>query len=200
MSGDFIEMMWRRTLFLGDVLKHGYNFIFTRRKDGGCLGAARQRRSSNVWRCKALVAVEAKETVATGGGELVFMDEVFADFDFDFETQKVGFVNFDTDVMWLRNPLSRLVLNETLDLQISTDKFNGNESSGDNLINTGFYMTRSNIIALFDSWYAKKDNSIGMKEQDVLQALMNEPVFTDLDLNVRFLNLPYIFRWILPRR
>ncbi|KAF7131584.1 hypothetical protein RHSIM_Rhsim09G0188000 [Rhododendron simsii] len=128
MSGDFIKMMWRRTLFLGDVLKRGYNFVFT-----------------------------------------------------------------DTDVMWLRNPFSRLVLNETLDLQISTDKFNGNESSGDNLINTGFYMIRSNnkTIALFDLWYAKKDNSTGMKEQDVLQALMKEPVFTSLDLNVRFLDLLY---------
>ena len=29
MSTDFIKMMWRRTLFLGDVLRHGYNFIFT---------------------------------------------------------------------------------------------------------------------------------------------------------------------------
>lgn len=29
MSDDFIKMMWRRTLLLGDVLKHGYNFIFT---------------------------------------------------------------------------------------------------------------------------------------------------------------------------
>jgi len=29
MSQDFINMMWRRTLFLLDVLKRGYNFIFT---------------------------------------------------------------------------------------------------------------------------------------------------------------------------
>ncbi|KAK8614776.1 hypothetical protein V6N13_068567 [Hibiscus sabdariffa] len=29
MSPDFIKMMWRRTLFLLDVLKRGYNFIFT---------------------------------------------------------------------------------------------------------------------------------------------------------------------------
>lgn len=29
MSDDFIQMMWRRTLFLGDVLKRRYNFIFT---------------------------------------------------------------------------------------------------------------------------------------------------------------------------
>lgn len=29
MSQDFIKMMWRRTLFLSDVLKRGFNFIFT---------------------------------------------------------------------------------------------------------------------------------------------------------------------------
>ena len=29
MSDDFIKMMWGRTLFLGDVLKRGYSFIFT---------------------------------------------------------------------------------------------------------------------------------------------------------------------------
>ena len=29
MSDNFIKMMWRRTLFLGDVLKRGYSFIFT---------------------------------------------------------------------------------------------------------------------------------------------------------------------------
>ncbi|KAH6767529.1 Nucleotide-diphospho-sugar transferase family protein, partial [Perilla frutescens var. hirtella] len=29
MSNEFIEMMWSRTYFLLDVLKRGYNFIFT---------------------------------------------------------------------------------------------------------------------------------------------------------------------------
>lgn len=29
MSDEFVEMMWRRTLFLLNVLKRGYNFIFT---------------------------------------------------------------------------------------------------------------------------------------------------------------------------
>ncbi|KAI8540234.1 hypothetical protein RHMOL_Rhmol09G0246600 [Rhododendron molle] len=128
MSDDFIKMMWRRTLFLGNVLKRGYNFIFT-----------------------------------------------------------------DTDVMWLRNPFSRLNLNETFDLQISTDKFNGKERSKANQINTGFYMIRSNnkTIALFNSWYARKDNSTGMKEQDVLQTLMKERAFRDLRLSVRFLDTLY---------
>ncbi|PSS33228.1 Nucleotide-diphospho-sugar transferase protein [Actinidia chinensis var. chinensis] len=128
MSDDFIKMMWRRTLFLGDVLKRGYNFIFT-----------------------------------------------------------------DTDVLWLRNPFSRLSPNETLDLQISTDLFNGNESSEANHINTGFYMIRSNTktIALFDAWYAKKDNSTGMKEQDVLETLMHDGAFRGLGLGVRFLDTRY---------
>ncbi|KAH7840009.1 hypothetical protein Vadar_011291 [Vaccinium darrowii] len=128
MSADFIKMMWRRTLFLGDVLKRGYNFIFT-----------------------------------------------------------------DTDVMWLRNPFSRLILNETFDLQISTDNFNGNESSKANPINTGFYMVRSNnkTIALFNTWYSRKDNFTGMKEQDVLQAIIREPMFTGLGVNVRFLDTLY---------
>ncbi|KAL7253627.1 hypothetical protein ACSBR1_008044 [Camellia fascicularis] len=125
MSDDFIKMMWRRTLFLGDVLKRGYNFIFT-----------------------------------------------------------------DTDVMWFRNPFLRLSPNETIDLQISTDKFNGNEWSQANKINTGFYMIRSNnkTIALFDAWYAKKDNSSGMTEQDVLVMLMHEGLFRGLGLRVKFLN------------
>ncbi|XP_074282627.1 uncharacterized protein At1g28695-like [Silene latifolia] len=29
MSSDFVKMMWRRTLFLTEVLERGYNFIFT---------------------------------------------------------------------------------------------------------------------------------------------------------------------------
>ena len=29
MSEDFIKMMWQRTRFLRDVLRRGYNFVFT---------------------------------------------------------------------------------------------------------------------------------------------------------------------------
>ncbi|XP_058207455.1 uncharacterized protein At1g28695-like [Rhododendron vialii] len=125
MSNDFIKMMWRRTLFLGDVLKHGYNFIYT-----------------------------------------------------------------DIDVLWFRNPFFILSSNEKIDFQISTDRFRGPKS---NRINTGFYMIRSNnkTIALFDNWYAKKDDFVRMKEQDVLETLMNNGLFGDLGLNVRFLDTLY---------
>lgn len=95
--------------------------------------------------------------------------------------------------MWLRNPFPILRLNESIDLQISTDEFNGDQWSRSNRINTGFYMIRSNkkTVALFDEWYSRKDNSTGMKEQDVLIKLMNEGVFTNLGLAVRFLDTLY---------
>ncbi|KAF5800299.1 putative nucleotide-diphospho-sugar transferase [Helianthus annuus] len=128
MSEDFIKMMWQRTRFLGDVLRRGYNFVFT-----------------------------------------------------------------DTDVLWLRNPFPRLTLNETIDLQISVDQFNGNQWSQTNPINTGFYMIKSNnkTIALFDEWYGQRNNSTGKKEQDVLVELMQKSAFERLRLRVRFLDTIY---------
>ncbi|XP_050253025.1 uncharacterized protein At1g28695-like [Quercus robur] len=128
MSDSFIKMMWRRTLFLGEVLKRDYSFVFT-----------------------------------------------------------------DTDVMWLRNPFPMLSQNERIDLQISTDNFNGNEWSEDNPINTGFYFIRSNnkTMSLFDAWYAMKNNSVGLKEQDVLLNMMHEGAFKELGLTVRFLDTNY---------
>ncbi|KAI3458389.1 hypothetical protein Pfo_015052 [Paulownia fortunei] len=128
MSDDFIKMMWRRTLFLGDVLKRGYSFIFT-----------------------------------------------------------------DIDVLWLRNPFPYLTPQPPLDLQISTDKFRGNPWSENHRINTGFYMIRSNnkTVALFDAWSANKDNSTGLKEQDVLTNLMHQGLFRKLELKVKFLDTIY---------
>lgn len=80
-----------------------------------------------------------------------------------------------------------------MDLQISTDKFNGSEWSEENPINTGFYMIKSNTktIALLDAWYAGKDNATGWKEQDVLIKLMKDGMFKQLGLSVRFLDTLY---------
>lgn len=128
MSQDFIKMMWRRTLFTLEVLKRGYNFVFT-----------------------------------------------------------------DTDVMWLRNPFARLSMNETEDMQMSVDQFYGDPWSEKQLINTGFYFVRSNnkTITLFQTWYDKKDNSTGLKEQDVLLGLINNGIIARLGLKVRFLETLY---------
>lgn len=96
--------------------------------------------------------------------------------------------------MWLRNPFPRLnSFNESMDLQISTDKFNGDQWSESNPINTGFYMVRSNnrTISLFEKWYDRKNNSTGVKEQDVLNSMMHEGVFRELGLSVKFLDTLY---------
>ncbi|KAI3815920.1 hypothetical protein L1987_15604 [Smallanthus sonchifolius] len=97
----------------------------------------------------------------------------------------------DTDVLWLRDLFPRLNLNDGIVLQISVDEFNGNQwSERDQLINTGFYMIKSNnkTITLFDEWYSRKDSSTGMKEQDVLLELMRKGGFRRLGLGVRFLD------------
>jgi hypothetical protein len=95
--------------------------------------------------------------------------------------------------MWLRNPFPRLSQNESIDLQISTDSFNGDGRSEGNPINTGFYLIRSNnkTISLFDAWYARKDSSKGLKEQDVLKKMMRQGVFREIGLTVRFLDTNY---------
>nr|CAD1844979.1 unnamed protein product [Ananas comosus var. bracteatus] len=127
MTSGFIEMMWQRTRFLGDVLRHGYSFVFT-----------------------------------------------------------------DTDVMWLRNPFLELNKN-TEDMQFSCDGFNGNPFDDFNGINTGFFYITSNnkTTALFDEWYALRNYSKGMKEQDVLNRMKSEGAFRWLGMKVRYLDTEY---------
>ncbi|KAG1354363.1 hypothetical protein COCNU_07G004750 [Cocos nucifera] len=124
MSDGFINMMWQRTLFLGDVLKRGYSFIFT-----------------------------------------------------------------DMDVMWLRNPFPKLNHGNE-DLLISCDRYNGQPFDVANPINTGFYFVSSNnkTIALFDEWYGSRNNSAGMKDQDVLSLMKYNGAFEQLGMKVRFLD------------
>ncbi|KAL9434802.1 uncharacterized protein At1g28695 [Citrus clementina] len=104
-----------------------------------------------------------------------------------------SFIFTDTDVMWMRNPFMMLDKNETEDLQISVDEYNGDPRSQKNLINTGFYFIRSNnrTIDLFSKWYGMKDNSTGMKEQDVLLELMRKGIFKQLGMRVKFLDTQY---------
>ncbi|KAG9142121.1 hypothetical protein Leryth_024172, partial [Lithospermum erythrorhizon] len=96
----------------------------------------------------------------------------------------------DTDILWLRNPFLKLGFTGDVDFHISTDSFNGNEWSQENHINTGFYMVKSNnkTIAIFDEWYARKKNSQGLKEQDVLENMKKEGMFKKFGLSVKFLN------------
>lgn len=100
----------------------------------------------------------------------------------------------DTDVLWLRNPFQILMIkNKTLDLQISTDTFNGDPFSVQNPINTGFYFVKSNnkTTSLFQKWYDTRVNSPGMKEQDVLGNLIRDKVLIELNVSAIFLDTLY---------
>ncbi|CAI0417359.1 unnamed protein product [Linum tenue] len=141
-------------------------------------------------------------SAAGDGEEKVFMSREFigmmwrrTEFLGDVLARGYNFIFTDTDVLWLRNPFPRLTTTNTPDLQISTDRFDGNQWSRSNPINTGFYMVRSNdrTISLFRSWYSLKDNSTGLKEQDVLQAMIREgrSIRERLGVRVRFLDTLY---------
>ncbi|XP_050161024.1 uncharacterized protein At1g28695-like [Malus sylvestris] len=134
------------------------------------------------------------------GGEKIYMSEDFIKMMWRrtwllLEVLKRGysFVFTDTDVLWLRDPFTKLSKNETEDLQISTDMFFGDPWNVSQLINTGFYYIRSNnkTIALFDRWYTSKDNATGLKEQDVLLNLIRGGIVDELGLRVRFLDTLY---------
>ncbi|KAL2319835.1 hypothetical protein Fmac_028804 [Flemingia macrophylla] len=104
-----------------------------------------------------------------------------------------NFVFTDTDIMWLRNPFTRLGKNEAEDFQLSTDIYLGDPWSEKHLINTGFYFVRSNnkTISLFETWYGSKDNDTRKNDQDVLIDLIKNGIIKDLGLRVRFLDTLY---------
>ncbi|XP_042483642.1 uncharacterized protein At1g28695-like [Macadamia integrifolia] len=111
-----------------------------------------------------------------------------------------SFIFTDTDVMWLRNPFKRLSFNESVDFQLSSDIFNGDPWSHKNVINTGFYFVKPNnkTIALFDSWYTNRNNS--MNEQQMMEKMKNEGVFNKLGLKVRFMDIIYFSGFCIDSR
>ncbi|XP_058221753.1 uncharacterized protein At1g28695-like isoform X2 [Rhododendron vialii] len=131
-------------------------------------------------------------------GERVYMSDDFIKmmwrrtfFLLDVLQRGYNFIFTDTDILWLRNPFPRLRTNETEDLQISNDS--SDHPLAEYLINTGFYYIRSNnkTISLFEKWHSMKDNSTGMKEQDVLVRMKATGVFGQLGLSVRMLDTLY---------
>lgn len=96
------------------------------------------------------------------------------------------------DIMWLRNPFSRLSLYGE-DLQISCDYYNGRPYDDSNHINTGFFYVASNnkTIKLFDMWFESRKTLKRMHDQDVLEFLKSNGVFKRLGVSVRFLDTLY---------
>ncbi|XP_022719873.1 uncharacterized protein At1g28695-like [Durio zibethinus] len=130
------------------------------------------------------------------GGEKVYMSKDYIKMTWrrtllllDVLKRGYSFIFTDTDILWLRNPFAKLSPNQMKDLQISVDSFIGDPRPEHNFINTGFYYIKSNnkTISLYDTWYSQKDHFTGKNDQQVLQELMHDGLFTRLDLQVRFL-------------
>ncbi|KAK1306833.1 Uncharacterized protein QJS10_CPA10g01034 [Acorus calamus] len=99
----------------------------------------------------------------------------------------------DTDVMWLRNPFLKLNQSSEIDIQFTCDGFNGRPEDESNPLNTGFFFVRSNnkSIALFDKWYDARNNSGGMKEQDVLLQMIKNGTLRERGIRTRYLDTRY---------
>ncbi|KAK1261765.1 hypothetical protein QJS04_geneDACA008693 [Acorus gramineus] len=104
-----------------------------------------------------------------------------------------SFIFTDTDVMWLRNPFLKLNQSSEIDIQFSCDGFNGRPEDESNPLNTGFFFVRSNnkSIALFDKWYDARNNSGGMKEQDVLLQMIKNGTLRERGIRTRYLDTRY---------
>ncbi|CAN6461332.1 unnamed protein product [Victoria cruziana] len=126
MTQDYLKMMWRRLGFLGDVLKRGYNFLFS-----------------------------------------------------------------DTDIMWLRNPFQ--ILSQDADIQIASDRFNGNATDIRNRPNCGFKFVRSNekTISFYQYWYKSRWLFPGKNEQEVINILKYRGSFKKWNMKFMFLNSKY---------
>jgi len=110
-----------------------------------------------------------------------------------------SFIFTDIDVMWLRNPFTKLS-HKGEDLQISCDGYNGEPFSKFNAVNTGFFFVASNnkTTALFDVWCESRNNSTNMKEQDVLRKMNSEGTFAQMGLKVRYLDTLYFSGFCQP--
>ena len=95
------------------------------------------------------------------------------------------------DVIWLKNPFPSLNRTREEDLLISSDRFNGRPHDYlGNELNTGFFFvaTSNRTVALFDEWHAARNQSAGMKEQDVLNQMKRRGAFGRLGVRARVLD------------
>jgi hypothetical protein len=105
-----------------------------------------------------------------------------------------SFIFSDGDVMWFRNPW--VVFSETMDFQISTDRFRHSPFDlHSNWPNSGFLYARSNnrTIAMYRHWYEEGQRSPGKNDQNVLTTLFRhrQDLIRELGLKVQFFDTVY---------
>ncbi|GLJ11671.1 hypothetical protein SUGI_0174220 [Cryptomeria japonica] len=102
-----------------------------------------------------------------------------------------SFVFSDADIMWLRNPFTRFSVDA--DIQIASDRFNGNAFDVNNRPNGGYKYVRSNerTISFYKFWYMSRRIFPGQNEQDVLNILKFRRGFSRRGMKFMFLDTKY---------
>ncbi|PKI34399.1 hypothetical protein CRG98_045210 [Punica granatum] len=115
--------------------------------------------------------------------------------------QALPIIDEDIDVIWFRNPFAQLSGNETEDLQISIDVFNGNPWSEKNLINTDLPLCSiKQPSCLLVQNMVLHEGQCRSEEQDVLLDLTRRGTFRVLGLKARFLDTLYFSRFCTDSR
>lgn len=102
-----------------------------------------------------------------------------------------SFVFSDADIMWLRNPFTRFSVDA--DIQIASDRFNGNAFDVNNMPNGGYKYVRSNerTVSFYKFWYMSRRIFPGQNEQDVLNILKFRRGFGRRGMKFMFLDTKY---------
>nr|XP_043626378.1 uncharacterized protein At4g15970-like isoform X2 [Erigeron canadensis] len=103
-----------------------------------------------------------------------------------------NFLFTDADVMWFRDPFPHF--DPDADFQIACDHYSGNSTDVRiNIPNGGFNFVRSNArsIEFYKYWYSSRAIYPDMHDQDVLNNIKFDPLLTDINLKLRFLDTTY---------
>ncbi|XP_071707227.1 uncharacterized protein At4g15970-like [Rutidosis leptorrhynchoides] len=103
-----------------------------------------------------------------------------------------NFLFTDADVMWFRDPFPHFY--PEADFQIACDHYSGNSTDvGSNIPNGGFSFVRSNArsIEFYKYWYSSRAFYPDLHDQDVLNNIKFDPIITNINLKLRFLDTTY---------
>ncbi|XP_010538290.1 PREDICTED: uncharacterized protein At4g15970-like [Tarenaya hassleriana] len=170
-----------------------------------CLDATAFSRCSEVHdrrRCYFL-----RTTGTDFSGEKLFMSQdylrmMWRRIDFLASVLQLGY-NFlftDADIVWLRDPFTRLDANA--DFQIASDFFNGDSNSVRNAVNGGFTFVRANnrTIEFYKFWYSSRQMFPGKHDQDVFNKIKLGPYIEKIGIKMRFLDTVYFGGFCQPSR
>ncbi|KAL7170635.1 hypothetical protein ACSBR2_035504 [Camellia fascicularis] len=131
-----------------------------------------------------------------------YVDMMWRRIDLLHSVLKLGynFIFTDADVLWFRDPFLHFYLDG--DFQISCDFFRSNPSDINNQPNGGFNYVKSNkhTIKFYQFWYTSRETYPGLHDQDVLDKIKFDPLFSIIGVKMRFLDTAYFGGFCQPSK